>query len=169
GGAQMASWRSAVMNYQPVPGLALGAYAPIWICPTLEAQPELLLSLQGSSLPILDGGRRSLHSLYAQVPFTLKLFVNRTFSIQGGYQGGYLLGAMSEGHDVADDLNSVDHGFLVGAGIDPRRGFDLTLRYYSGNSPLLANDAQIYPTSRVLQFTLGKRIAQFSHRKIRRH
>lgn len=169
GGPQAATWRSAVMNYRPVPGIAVGAYAPFWICPTLEVQPELLFSVQGTSMPVPESGRRQLRTGYVQVPLTLKLFLDRKFSVQGGYQGGYLLAAVADGEDVRSDLHPVDHGFLVGVGMDPRHGFDLTLRYYSGFNEVLQEDDEIYPTTRVLQFTLGKRLGQFSQRRIRRH
>jgi hypothetical protein len=169
GGFHLAGWRSAVITYDPVPGVTLGGYAPIWVCPSLEVQPELLLSLQGASITLPDDDRRTTRTAYVQLPVTAKFFLNRTFNLQGGIMAGMLVAALANDENVKDGFNSLDHGLLVGLGIDQRNGFDLTLRYYSGMSALLADDQRIYPTNRLLQITAGKRLGQFSQRRLRRH
>src|SRR5262245_61205326 len=54
-GPQLASQRAPGYNFQPVPGGVIGVYVPLWICPRLELQPELLGSMQGSSFDIGEG------------------------------------------------------------------------------------------------------------------
>lgn len=168
-GVQGATFRAAGMNYKPVPGGVLGVYAPIWVAPNLEIQTEVLASAQGSTTSLPEGERSTVRTLYALVPVTAKLFLDRTFNLQGGIQGGYLVMAMNNGEDVTDRFRPMDIGLNVGLGIDGRRGFDLTLRYYSGLSALLVDDVSTYPTNRTLQLTAGYRFHQFTQRRIRRH
>lgn len=168
-GIHMANWRSGAMDFKPLAGLSLGAYVPIWICPSLEVQPELLASLTGASSGLPDGGRTTTRMAYVQMPLTAKLYLNQRLNLQGGVLGGVLLGAMTDNSDSKARFNTLDYGLTVGVGLDPRHGFDLMLRYYSGMAPLLAMDDKIFPTNRLLQFTAGKRLGHFSQRKLRRH
>lgn len=168
-GIQGASFRAAGVNYKPVAGGVLGIYAPIWVTPHLEMQSEVLLSAQGAAYILPENERSVVRTFYAQLPLSVKLYLDRTFNLQGGVQAGYLLLATSEGETVTDRFRPMDVGFNVGLGIDPKRGLDLTLRYYSGLSALLADDTTTYPTNRTLQLSAGYRFYQFTQRRVRRH
>lgn len=167
-GVHLSNWRSGVMEFKSLPGLSLGAYVPLRVCPSLEIQPELLASVMGASTGLPDGGRSTTRLAYVQVPITAKLFLNDRLNVQGGLLTGMLLTAYTDNEASKDRFNTLDLGVTVGIGMDPRQGIDLMLRYYSGLSPLLVDDERIYPTNRMLQLTAGKRLGQFSHRRLRR-
>jgi hypothetical protein len=68
-------------------------------------------------------------------------------------------------HETADGpvttterYNNLDFGLNGGLGVDLRSGLDLTLRYYSGMSPVLRYDDVLFPKNRTLQFTAGYRL-----------
>jgi hypothetical protein len=160
-GGQMASWRSAVNSYNAVPGALAGVYFPICMGPRFELQPELIGSLQGAGRTFGEGERSMLQCIYLQVPVTAKLFLSNAFNLQGGVQVGQLMLAQQDGADVTDELRPFDLGLNMGLGLDMIHGFDLTLRYYSGMTPILVNDDILFPHNRTMQLTAGYRITQF--------
>ncbi|MBS1570104.1 MAG: PorT family protein [Bacteroidetes bacterium] len=169
GGPQVATWQCAGAKFRPVPGFVLGFYAPIWVGNRVEIQPDLLLSLQGMAKDLPDGGRTTVNSLSAVMPVSLKFFINRSINIQAGVQGGYLLFARSnEEQDVSNELNTLDMGANIGAGIGTSYGLDITLRYYNGLMNTLRDDNTLFPANRTLQLTVGHRFSQFSNHRRRR-
>lgn len=166
GGPQVASWHSEAAAYRPVPGFVLGFYAPCWVGNRWELQPDLLLSLAGTSKNLPDGGRSKVSNLSAVMPVCLKVFLSPAFNIQAGVQGGYLLAARSGDEDISSQLNQLDMGMTVGAGIGTNEGLDITLRYYNGLRNTLVNDMALFPMNRTLQLTVGHRFIQYSsHRR----
>jgi hypothetical protein len=166
GGPQVASWHSEAAAYRPVPGFVLGFYAPCWVGNRWELQPDLLLSLAGTSKNLPDGGRSKVSNLSAVMPVCLKVFLSPAFNIQAGVQGGYLLAARSGDQDISSQLNQLDMGMTVGAGIGTNEGLDITLRYYNGLRNTLVNDMALFPMNRTLQLTVGHRFIQYSsHRR----
>lgn len=168
GGPQAATWHSEATAYRPVPGFVAGLYAPIWVGGRCEIQPELLFSMQGAAKDLPDGGTTQFTTFSAVVPVSLKFFLNQTINLQAGVQCGQLLMATADGEDVAKQINRLDMGVNIGAGIGTRYGLDLTLRYYSGLSSILVEDQTIFPMNRTLQFTVGYRFMQFSSYRARR-
>jgi hypothetical protein len=160
-GAQMSTWRSAVGTYQPIPGGVVGVYFPIFMGPRFELQPELVGAMLGASRTIGEVKQPEVRSLYLQIPITAKLFLSNAFNLQGGAQFGQLMMAQQEGQDVTDAFNPIDIGLNFGLGLDMIRGWDLTMRYYSGMKPTLVDDDTLFPTNRSLQLTAGYRITQF--------
>lgn len=169
GGPQLCTWRSELVIYRPMPGVVAGLYAPVWVGNHFEIQPELLLSLGGTSHDVADGGRATLRSLHAVMPVSLKYFPGRTFNLQAGVQGGYLLMAQADGTDASHLLNVLDMGVTIGAGLGFPSGVDLTLRYYEGLSNTLREDHALFPDNHTLQLTVGKRFTQFRHSRLSRH
>lgn len=168
GGPQAAMWQSELIKYRPVPGAAAGIYAPIMLGNRIELQPELMLSFGGASRTLAEGERSTMHSLHANVPVSLKFFLTRSFNIHVGVQGGYLLFATADGTQVSEMINPLDLGATIGLGIGTWSGLDINLRYYNGLSNMLRDDRTYFPLNRTLQATIGKRIAQFKHRRVRR-
>lgn len=160
-GGQLASWRSAVNTYNAVPGAVAGVYFPIGMGARSELQPELLVSLQGAGRTFGEGQRSMLQCVYLQVPVTAKFFLSNAFNLQAGVQVGQLMLAQQDEMDVTDDLRPFDIGLNMGLGLDLLHGFDLTLRYYSGMTPVLVNDDILFPHNRSIQLTAGYRITQF--------
>ncbi|MBK8612096.1 MAG: PorT family protein [Flavobacteriales bacterium] len=169
GGLQMATTRTAILSYDPVPGAVLGAYAPIWAGARLELQPELLISAQGSSIKPDEGTRQTLRLYYVQLPINMKVFMTNVLNVQAGIQAGRLIVANADHEDVTDRYQRMDIGLNLGAGLDFARGMDLTLRYYSGLTPLLVNDDVLFPTNRTLQLTAGYRMMRFKGHTRKRH
>lgn len=167
-GVQAATWRSELTAYRPVPGLTLGLYAPIWTGNRVEIQPDLLLSLGGTAEGLSDGGRSVLRTVHAIMPVGLKFYLDRSFNLQAGMQGGYLIMAGTDGTDAADHLNKLDMGVTVGMGLRSLSGVDVSLRYYNGLSNMLRDDLKIFPADRTLQASVGKRFMRFSHHHLRR-
>jgi len=168
-GAQMATNRSAAFAYEPIAGAVLGMYAPLCVGNRLEIQPELLFSMQGSALAPSEGERSVTHLFYVQMPVSVKVYFSNTLNLQTGVQAGYLLTALNNGSAVKDLYKPLDIGFNVGFGFDMRSGTDLSVRYYSGMTPVLADDATIFPTNRTIQITAGRRFIRFKTRGRSRH
>lgn len=164
--AQWTTQRGSGVYYAGVPGGAAGLYVPIWVGPRFEMQPELLASVQGATLERADVST-DLQMIYLHVPITAKFFLTNAFHVDGGLLGGKLLAAKADGADVTEDYLPYDFGFLMGLGVDTYGGFDIALRYYSGFTPVLANDSQIYPLNRSVQLSLGYRVLQLKHRRFR--
>lgn len=164
----MATWHSEAVKYRPIPGFVAGIYAPIWAGSRFELQPELLLSLQGAARDIPDGNRSTMHNLQATMPVSLKVFLSRTFNLQIGVQGGYLIMAKADGEDISDQLSQLDMGMNAGIGFGSPSGLDVTLRYYNGLSNTLEGDNVLFPSNRTLQLTAGYRFMQFERQR-RRH
>lgn len=167
-GAQGAAWHSEAVNHRPVPGAVLGVYVPIKAGPRMAVQSELQLTLGGTSFEIPEGHRATLRTLHANLPVSLKYFPAGGFSLHLGGQAGYLLAAQRDAEAVDPYLNPLDLGVYVGVGLATYSGLDFTLRYYNGLSNALREDRSMFPTTRALQFTVGKRFLQLSYRRIRR-
>ena len=147
----------------------LGAYAPIWAGARLELQPELLISAQGSSIKPDEGTRQTLRLYYVQLPINMKVFMTNVLNVQAGIQAGRLIVANADHEDVTDRYQRMDIGLNLGAGLDFACGMDLTLRYYSGLTPLLVDDDVLFPTNRTLQLTAGYRMMRFKGHTRKRH
>ncbi len=167
-GPQAAKWRSERANYRPVAGAVAGLYAPVWAARRLEVVPELVLSFAGTGNTTPDGATATLRTLEAALPLNAKYYLADGFNLQAGVRGGYLLWATSAGEDARDGLSKLDMGVSIGLGLGSRKGLDLSLRYYNGRSNLLAQDEHLFPASRSVQFTVGKRFMPFTHRRLRR-
>ncbi len=166
-GPQAAFWHSAGAIYRPVPGAVAGLYVPIGIGNRWELQPELLLSMDGTAQDIPEGPQRILRTFHAALPVDLKLFLGRTFNLQVGAWGGYLLHARMAGNDATSAISTLDMGVCAGMGIGTASGVDLTLRYCNGLANTLKDDRALFPSSRMLVATVGKRLVQF--RSARNH
>jgi hypothetical protein len=167
-GAQLANTRSAAFTYEPITGAVLGGYMPIWVANRFEVQPELLFSMQGSAFTPSEGNRQATYLFYAQVPLSAKLYVSNALNLQTGIQAGWMVTALQDGNPVKERYKPMDIGFNMGLGLDLIGGTDLTVRYYSGMTPVLMNDGLIYPTNRTLQLTAGYRMVRFKHHVRRR-
>lgn len=167
-GIQGASYRAAGVNYDPIAGGVIGVYAPIWVTPALELQPEILGSAQGTAYMRAENERATVRTFYAQLPLTAKLYLDRTFNLQAGLQFGYFLFGVDDDGTALEGYRPMDMGVNIGLGIDPRRGPDIGLRYYSGLSAVHLEDPA-YPTNRTLQLTAGFRFVEFTQRRVRRH
>lgn len=167
-GPQGAAWHSEAVDHRPVPGAALGVYVPIKAGPRVAVQPEFQLALGGTSFEMPEGRRTTLRTIHAYLPVGLKYFPANGFCLQLGGQAGYLLAAQRDADAAGDYLSPLDLGIYAGAGLATYSGLDFTLRYYNGLSNTLREDRAMFPTTRALQFTVGKRFHQFSYRRIRR-
>ncbi len=168
-GPQISTFRASNIRTTMLPGFTAGVYVPIGAATRLELQPEVLLSTMGTGFIEPDGDRYFIRSLYVQAPVSAKYYLTNELNLQGGVQMGKLLIAQRADADgttnVRDRFKTFDIGFDLGVGFDMRSGLDLTLRYYSGMPTLLKEDNALYPRSRSLQFTLGKRLIKFKRVK----
>ncbi len=166
GGVVVGTARSELVRYGMVPGATLGAYAAIQASDRIEVQPELVASLQGASYLVGEDEVRWVdRQLYAQLPVSVKFFVTNTLNLQVGGQLGWLLLARTDTDDgtvnTTDRFVPLDAGVIAGVGVDLMHGTDLTLRYYGGITPTLADDSAIYPRNNTLQLTVGHRFGPF--------
>ena len=163
-GPQLNTYRAINIRTTLSPGFSTGIYFPIPAAARLEVQPEILLSLMGTGFVEPDGDRSTIRSLYVHAPVSAKYFFSNEFCLQGGIQFGKLLVAHQTDAngvtDVRERIKSFDSGFILGAGYDLRSGLDLTVRYFSGMPTLFKGDDALFPRSRSLQFTIGKRLLQ---------
>ncbi|MDQ3101564.1 MAG: PorT family protein [Bacteroidota bacterium] len=168
-GPQISTYRASNIRTTMLPGFTAGVYIPISAATRLELQPEVLLSTMGTGFIEPDGDRYFIRSLYVQAPIVAKYYFTRELNLQGGVQMGKLLIAQRSDAigttNVRDRFKTFDIGFDLGAGLDMRSGLDLTIRYYSGMPTLLKDDDALFPRSRSLQFTLGKRLIQLKRVK----
>jgi hypothetical protein len=162
GGLMISGTKAIHISTTAVPGAVAGLYMPYHAGPRLELQPELLVGFLGAAYQQPDADRYVARTLYIQVPLSAKFFLNNEINLQGGVQGGKLLMAYHETADgpvtTTERYNNLDFGLNGGIGIDLRSGLDLTLRYYSGMSPVLRHDEVLFPRNRTLQFTAGYRL-----------
>lgn len=148
-----------------IPGATAGIYVPYHAGARFEIQPEIMLTVGGSSYIPQDGEQFIDRSYYLQVPLSFKLFLGNEFNLNGGLQMGKRLAVhrMENGEksDVGEKYKSMDFGLHGGIGMDLTSGVDIGLRYYSGMIPLLLNDDAIFPKNRSLQLTVGYRLMHF--------
>lgn len=173
GGVVLGTARSELVRYGMVPGATLGPYAAIGVSDRIELQPELLVSLQGASYVVGENEDRWVdRQLYAHLPISVKFFVSNTFNLHLGGQLGWLLLARTDTDDGAinttDRFVPLDAGVIAGLGLDLIGGTDLTLRYYGGITPTLAEDRTLYPRNQTLQLSVGYRFKPFKQRHARR-
>ncbi|HMQ77166.1 MAG TPA: outer membrane beta-barrel protein [Flavobacteriales bacterium] len=173
GGIVLGTARSALVQYGLVPGATLGPYAAFGVSDRIELQPELLVSLNGASYAVGENDDRWVdRQLYAHLPLSVKLFVSNTLNLHIGGQLGWLLMARTDTDDgtinTTDRFVPLDAGVIAGLGLDLIGGTDLTLRYYGGVTPTLADDSTVYPRNNTLQFTVGYRFKPFKRRYARR-
>lgn len=173
GGLVLGTARSELVRYGLVPGATLGPYAAFGVSDRIELQPELLVSLQGASYVVGENDDRWVdRQLYAHLPLSVKFFVSNTLNLHMGGQLGWLLMARTDTDDGAinttDRFVPLDAGIIAGLGLDLISGTDLTLRYYGGVTPTLADDSAIYPRNNTLQLTVGHRFKPFKRRYARR-
>ena len=140
----------------------MGLYLALHGGSRFELQPELLITLQGSSYTAPENDLQRLdRQLYLHLPIAAKLFLTNAFNLHLGGQVGWLLLARAstpEGsRDSRSDFVSLDAGIVVGMGLDLRNGTDLTLRYFNGLTPTLTNDSTVFPHNNTLQITVGYR------------
>lgn len=162
GGLMMSGSKAIHISTAAVPGAVAGLYLPYHAGPRLELQPELLAGFLGARYQQPDADSYVARTLYIQVPLSIKYYLNNEVNLQGGVQGGKLLMAYHETADgpvtTTERYNNLDFGLNGGLGVDLRSGLDLTLRYYSGMSPVLRYDDVLFPKNRTLQFTAGYRL-----------
>lgn len=156
------TWVEGLRN-DPVPGAVAGAYAPLWMGPRFELQPELLGAMLGSSFTDIEGRRHILHLYYAQLPVSAKFYFSNTINVQGGVQAGRLIAARSSFEGEREDATALyrpfEFGTNIGLGLDLATGLDLAFRYYTGLSSI-TDDTALNPTIRSWQFTCGYRVAR---------
>jgi hypothetical protein len=165
---QWSTQRAPGISYRSVPGGAFGIYLPLWCGNRFELQPELLLSAQGASIPNDESDALLLRTIYAQVPFSAKLYLSNTINAQFGLYGATLLSARLNGEDVRTRYNGFDFGFNGGLGLDFSSGFDLALRYSMGHTPVLSADVGVFPKNQLAHLAFGYRVARISHGKSRK-
>jgi hypothetical protein len=154
--------------YKPIPGVVSGIYFPLWVGARFELQPELLLSYQGSQLPDAENGPGRMRMLYLCLPLNAKLYISNALNIQGGVQESRILKATIDTIASTDRFRAFDFGFTAGVGLDLYTGLDMTVRYYAGMSPVLLSTTGVNPRNRLLQFTVGYRVARLRHNRNRR-
>lgn len=164
GGLLMSEMRSGARTSKMVPGATAGLYFPLRGGPSLEVQPELLVTALGTGHTLPDGGRVTVRTIYAQLPVSAKLYIGNVFNAQVGVQLGRLLSAQQKTPDgtatVTSSYNNIDGGLIVGAGADLISGVDVTIRYYNGLKPVLKDDQLLFPRNRATMLTVGYRFTR---------
>lgn len=165
-GPQWCNLNGSDRAYEAVPGAVAGVYFPLLASARLEFQPELMLSYQGSNVPLGETGSGQLRMLYVQVPLNAKVYLGNTFNLQAGLMVARCLAARADGEVITDRYRNFDSGFTAGIGIDTYRGMDITARYCAGTSPLLLETTGVNPRSRAYQLTLGFRVLRFRSQRV---
>jgi len=172
GGPQLSHTPSELLETKWIPGAVAGLYVPWGVGPKMEIQPEVLVTAIGSGYIGPQETLTTMRSLYLQVPVSFKLYASNTVNFHGGVFGMRVLAAQNVVADQRTDhtkrLNRMDYGLHGGFGLDFPSGFDLTLRYSLGMTPVLANDQTFFPHNRVATFTAGYRMTQLKVSKFTR-
>lgn len=154
----------------------------IYIADFLALQPEISYSAQGAKSQyqlFLDGVNlvnvEQVDKLdYINVPLLLLFKLANTGGyLSAGGQAGYLISAKSDATyigsntpsdqeiDVADYLEEIDYGFLLGAGWEFRNGLIIDFRYYLGQQEVLTEEVMLEELflpngkNKVIQLTAG--------------
>lgn len=164
GGPLLSKTPSELMRTTWLPGAVVGGYVPWGVGPRMEIQPEVLLSAMGSGYVEPGDDRTRIRSLYLQIPVSFKLYFSNTVNVHAGVQASRLIHAerafADERNDFTARLNRMDYGLLGGLGLDLTSGLDLTLRYFNGMTPILANDQILFPRNQAVSLTAGYRMVQ---------
>ncbi len=111
-------------------GLVVGGFLTAGLAPMLAIQPEVLFSMQGTTLHFSGSGITTDATAkldYVQVPVLLRIGNSGkdTASVYGlvGPTFGLLMRANEDGVDIKDQLKHTDMGLAVGAGVSLSRLF----------------------------------------------
>lgn len=167
GGVQWCRLGANDVAYSSVPGGLVGVYAPFLVRQRLEIQPELLVSYQGSDLLIPEAPPVSTRMLYVQLPVTVKVFLSNAFNLQAGPQVGYCAVAWQQGETSEGLVRQFDAGLFGGLGVGFRNGLDLSVRYNYGMRPVFTVDNGVNPRNRIIQASVGYRMARMGGRQHR--
>ena len=110
-----------------------GVFANLALSRPFSLQPEVLYSMKGSQGPT-DIDDSSQYLTYIDVPVALRATTGPGFFVETGPQVGFLLKAKANGTgeyvDAKANYRSVDVGYLLGAGYQPKDGgLGIGLRY----------------------------------------
>jgi len=163
-GPQASKTPNALLQTTWLPGAVAGIYAPWGVGPRMELQPEILISAMGSGYIEPDQDRYTVRSMYIQVPVSFKMYLSNAFNLHGGVQASRLISAertfAEDRSDFTSRFNRMDYALIGGLGLDLASGFDFTLRYLNGMTPVLANDQVLFPRNQALSMTAGYRMVQ---------
>tara|TARA_B110000967_G_C18839693_1_gene538670 strand:+ start:820 stop:1446 length:627 start_codon:yes stop_codon:yes gene_type:complete len=177
-GVNLANVDAGEVDTDVVSSFHIGITAEFEISDTFSIQPELVYSLQGTSI-ITEARPLKLEVLYKtnfiNLPIMAKYYVSEGISLEAGPQIGFLINAEVETDitnstdssenisitiDSKDNYKSIDFGFNVGVGYKLESGLNFTLRYNLGLSNLsdtgnenVTNDSEW--KNRVLQLSVG--------------
>jgi hypothetical protein len=162
-GPIISNWRSSLGGFAPIPGLLVGAYCPVPLTPKLLVQGEANLVVAGTAC-ITDAGRSTLRTYGLHLPVTLRLKALERLECAFGADPGWTLhatNATDDGHEHAmRQLRPFTCALVAGSSFRLSRVNDVALRYVYGVTPLLRNDASVFPTERAVQITFGQRLVR---------
>lgn len=165
GGVQMTTLHSQLLQNDLLPGGFAGVYFPISFGHRFELQPEVLVSMQGSTVAMGESSSSTLRMFYTHVPINVKFFATPTLNLLAGLQPGYLVSARelgdSDALDVTEEFKPIDVGINLGIGLGTPSGWDVSLRYTSGMIALLRDDNVLFPTNRAISLSVGHRFRKF--------
>lgn len=124
----------AVYSYDAKLGFHVGGVLEIPFSDKISIQPEALISLQGSGGFFED----DLNFLYLNIPVVAKYNVWNALHIEAGPQISLLLSDNLDGNGFGgngqtfDNTNSLDFGFVVGAGYRLDENFYFQARFAAG-------------------------------------
>lgn len=163
-GPQASKTPSELLQTTWLPGAVVGIYAPWGVGPRMELQPEILISAMGSGYIEPDADRYTVRSMYIQVPVSFKMYFSNVFNLHGGVQASRLISAertfAENRSDFTNRINRMDYALIGGLGLDLSSGFDFTVRYLNGMTPVLTNDQVLFPRNQALSVTAGYRMVQ---------
>ena len=163
-GPSLSTWRTASSAFHPLPGLVFGAYAPVPITPRLIFQAEAQLHAGGTLERGIGDDGPALRTLALRLPLTLRVPIIGRVEVAGGTDVAYTFLArnMRSGTstDITGRVRPIAAGLITGISYRPTRTTDVSVRYIHGLTPLLRDDEQLFPTERVLQFAIGRRLTR---------
>lgn len=129
-------------NMQHVFGFNAGLFASLALSQPFSLQPEILYSMKGAQTPAGYLTQSSVWLNYVDIPVAFRANTKDGFFLEAGPQVGFLINAKSDATgekiNVKSAYNSVDFGFVVGAGYQPMKGgLGIGARYNGGFQSIL--------------------------------
>ena len=161
GGLNLSNWAGDTrgMNLKPIVGVNAGVLVQIKLSKKFDIQPELLYSTQGTKMKNVGAsisdtyysGDIKWNLSYLNVPILLKYSSDGESFIEAGPQVGFLTSAKASTkltqysqtveRDVKEAFESIDFGFVVGAGFNITPNLLADLRYNIGLSNIAKTES----------------------------
>jgi hypothetical protein len=183
-GLNLANFGADAEDTKVKPSFHVGGYLNLPVSESFSIQPELLFNVMGAKVSeeetysdpdfgnITEKMQYNTSLAYISIPVLAKYSLG-TFNIHAGPQIGFLASAKTKyeytveydggsdsdsgDEDIKDEVNGLDLGLTVGAGVDIGK-LNLSARYYAGLGNIMKDSDDYKVTNGAFQLSIGYRL-----------